>query len=336
MKVDALIGFDTHLADVPDLAARAEALGFSAIWTAETRHDPFLPLVLAAEHTKRLRMGTAVAVAFARSPGVVAETAWDLARRSEGRFILGLGTQVRAHVERRFGMPWSGRPVAQLRDYVAALRAIWHAWQTGEAPNHRGSFYRITLMPPFFDPGPISRPMIPVYLAGVGPAMCALAGEVADGLIVHPLHSRRYLEEAILPAVASGVATAGRQRSAVSISASVLVGIGSGGAEQVREQIAFYASTPTYRPVLAVHGWEEVGEALSGLARRGRWTEMAALVTPGMVEAFAIVGSWDELAERLRERYEGVLDRVSVYRPFGDPADEPRWAQLVASLRDTT
>jgi len=239
-------------------------------------------------------------------------------------------------LERRFGMSWSGRPVAQLRDYVAALRATWHAWQTGETPSHRGSFYRITLMPPFFDPGPISHPGIPVYLAGVGPAMCALAGEVAEGLIVHPLHSRRYLEEAILPAVASGVATAGRERSAVSISASVLVGIGPGGVEQVREQIAFYASTPTYRPVLALHGWEEAGEALSGLARRGRWTEMAALVTPEMIEAFAIVESWDGLADRLRERYEGVLDRVSVYRPFGDPADEPRWRQLITSLRDTT
>ncbi len=333
MELDALLGFDADLAQVPALAARAEALGFAAAWTAETRHDPFLPLALAAEHTHRMRLGTAVAVAFARSPTVVAQTAWDLAARSGGRFILGLGTQVRAHVERRFGMTWSGQPVAQLRDYVSALRALWHAWQSGEPLRHRGAFYRLSLMTPFFDPGPIPHPHIPVYLAGVGPGMCALAGEVGDGLVVHPLHSPRYLAEVILPAVAEGAARAGRDPSAVSLSASVLVGIGAEGVAAVREQIAFYASTPAYRGVLALHGWSDLGARLSELARHGRWPEMASLVTPEMVDAFAVAGEWDELGGRLRDRYAGLLDRVSLYRPYGDPADEPGWQRLTADLR---
>ena len=181
------------------------------LWTAETSHDPFLPLALAAEHTERLELGTAIAVAFARSPVAVAQTAWDLARLSGGRFILGLGSQVRAHVERRFGMPWSDRPVAQMREYVAVLRAAWEAWQTGTRPAFRGEHYRLTLMTPFFDPGPIDHPQIPVYLAGVGAGMTRLAGEVADGLIVHPMHSRAYLADVVLPA--GGGRPAGASRS---------------------------------------------------------------------------------------------------------------------------
>jgi probable F420-dependent oxidoreductase len=333
MELDASIGFDTGLHEVGALAARAEALGFGAIWTAETRHDPFLPLAVAAEHTHRIHLGTAIAVAFARSPTVVAQTAWDLARRTDGRFILGLGTQVRAHVERRFGMPWSGHPVAQLRDYISALRAIWHAWQTGEPIRHQGPYYRITLMSPFFSPGPMAHADIGVFIAGVGEAMCSLAGEVADGLIVHPLHSTRYLAEVVRPAVARGAERASRDPGRVGLSGSVLVGFGDAGRESVREQIAFYASTPTYRPVLELHGWADVGAALSQKARHGRWTEMPPLVTDHMVETFGlVVSSWDELGPALHARCDGLLDRVSLYRPFGDPADDAGWRALLAGI----
>ncbi len=333
MELDASIGFDTGLQDMGDLAARAEALGFGAIWTAETQHDPFLPLAVAAGRTRRIRLGTAIAVAFARSPTVVAQLAWDLAQQSGGRFILGLGTQVRAHVERRFGMPWSGHPAAQLGDYMHAVRAIWHAWQTGEPLRHRGQHYQVTLMTPFFNPGPIEHPRIPIFVAGVGEAMCALAGEVADGLIVHPLHSARYLAEVVRPAVARGADRAGRDPANVALSGSVLVGFGDAGREDVREQIAFYASTPTYRPVLALHGWSDVGQALSEKARRGRWTEMPALVPDPMVDAFAlVVDSWDALPAALHARCEGLLERVSLYRPFGDPADDDGWRTMLAGM----
>jgi probable F420-dependent oxidoreductase len=333
VELDAALGFDTELDDVPALAKRAEQIGFGALWTAETRHDPFLPLALVAEHTTRIRFGTAVAVAFARSPTAVAMTAWDLARRSGGRFILGLGTQVRAHVERRFAMPWSGRPVEQMRDYVTAVRAVWNGWQTGEPVRHRGTSYRITLMTPFFSPAPLAQPEIPIHLAGVGPAMCALAGELGNGLIVHPLHTRRYLADVVLPAIAAGAIRAGRDRSQVSLSASVLAGIGDEDSEKLRQQIAFYASTPSYRGVLRLHGWEAVGAELSELARHGRWPEMPRLVTDEMIDAFAVVGSWADLPSRLESRYRGLLDRVALYRPFGAPGDDDGWVGLLTALR---
>lgn len=329
MELDGTIGFDTPLDAVPHLARRAEELGLAGLWTAETRHDPFLPLALVAEHSARLEFGTAVAVAFARSPTATAQTAWDLAARSGGRFILGLGTQVRAHIERRFGMAWSGQPMAQLRDYVAVMRAIWHAWQSGEPVRHRGSHYRITLMTPFFSPPPIANPQIPIYLAGVGAGMCRLAGEIADGLIVHPLHTRRYLAEVVLPAVGDGAGRADRPISAVRLSGSVMVATNADEREQVREQIAFYASTPTYRLILQLHGWQDAGLGLSELARRGRWSEMPALVTDEMVDAFSITAPWRELADRLADRSGGQLDRVSLYRPFGLASDDLGWKLLV-------
>lgn len=317
MRLDASLGFETPLAEVPRLAREAEAAGVAALWTAETSHDPFLPLALAAEHTERLELGTAIAVAFARSPTAVAATAWDLARLSRGRFLLGLGTQVRAHVERRFGMPWSGHPVSQLREFVAVLRAAWAAWQSGERPSFRGEHYRLTLMSPFFDPGPIDHPAIPVYLAGVGAGMTALAGEVADGLIVHPLHSRAYLADVVLPAVAGGAARADRHRSAVTVAGSVILATDEAEAAAARRTISFYASTPTYRPVLEHHGWTDVADALSAHARRGRWDDMSALVTDEMLETFAVVARPTDVRRALQLRAEGLLDRVAPYQAFG-------------------
>ncbi|MGH2429261.1 MAG: TIGR03617 family F420-dependent LLM class oxidoreductase [Candidatus Limnocylindria bacterium] len=332
MRLDAAVAFDTDLADMPELARAAERIGFGAIWTAETSHDPFLPIALGAEHTNRLRFGTAVAIAFARSPTVVAHTAWDLARLSGGRFILGLGTQVRPHVERRFGMPWSGRPVAQLREYVGALRAVWRSWQDGEPLSFRGEHYRLTLMTPFFAPAPIQNPAIPIHLAGVGAPLARLAGEVADGFAVHPLHSPSYLDEVIRPAVAAGAAAAGRETASVALSGSLIVALDDGEIAAARRQVAFYASTPSYRRVLAHHGWESVGLELSELARHARWEEMGSRITDDMLDAFAIVGSWEDLAGRLRDRYAERLDRVALYRSFVPGVEDDRWTGLVARL----
>jgi probable F420-dependent oxidoreductase len=310
MRLDASLGFETPLARVPEMARRAEATGVAGLWTAETSHDPFLPLVLAAKHTERVELGTAIAVAFARSPLAVAQTAWDLAQLSGGRFILGLGSQVRAHIERRFGMPWSDRPVGRMREYVAVIRAAWEAWQTGTRPSFRGEHYRLTLMTPFFDPGPIDHPRIPIYLAGVGAGMTRLAGEIADGLIVHPMHSRSYLADVVLPAAAAG----GRR---ITIAASVIVATTDDEIAAARRAIGFYASTPTYRSVLEHHGWGEVGAALSGHARHGRWDEMAALVSDRMLDAFAVVAPAAQLRTALERHADGLIDRVAPYAPFG-------------------
>lgn len=325
MRLDASLGFATPLAEVAAVARRAEEEGLAGVWTAETSHDPFLPLALAAESTERLELGTAIAVAFARSPLVVASTAWDLARLSNGRLILGLGSQVRAHVERRFGMPWSGRPVAQMREYLTVLHAAWDAWQRGTRPAFRGEFYRFTLMSPFFNPGPIDHPAVPIYLAGVGAGMTRLAGEVADGLIVHPLHSRPYLADIVLPAVHAGAAAAGRDPGSVTVAASVIMATTDAEVAAARSSIGFYASTPTYRSVLDHHGWADVADALAGHARHGRWDEMALLVTDDMLDAFAVVASPAELRSSLERRAEGLIDRAAPYQAFGSGA----WGALV-------
>ncbi len=205
MLLDALLP-PASLTSLPELARSAEAVGFDALWSTETQHDPFLPLALAAEHTQRIHLGTAIAVAFARSPAVLAYTAWDLADASHGRFILGLGTQVKAHIERRFGMPWPDSPAGKLRDLIEAMRALWRTWQEGERLNHRGPYHKLTLMTPFFNPGPIKHPAIPVFIAGVNPALCRLAGEVADGFVAHPYHSADYLRQVVRPEIDAGAA----------------------------------------------------------------------------------------------------------------------------------
>ncbi len=317
------------LAQMPALAQAAEAVGFAGAWTSETQHDPFLPLALAAEHTHRLELGTAVAIAFARSPMTLAQTAWDLAAQSGGRFRLGLGTQIKAHIERRFGMPWPESPVAQLREQVLAIRAIWNAWQTGERLNFRGAHYKLTLMTPFFNPGPIATPAIPIYLSGVNVGLARLAGEVADGFHVHPFHTTAYLRDVIRPALATG---RGGAATLPTVSATVFVITSEVERASVREQISFYASTPSYRPVLAHHGWEGVGEQLSALAARGRWQEMAALVDADMLHTFALEGPLDALGVQLQERYAGLLDRVTLYKPYQPGVDDSAWKTLISHL----
>jgi probable F420-dependent oxidoreductase len=320
------------LSDIPAYTAAAEALGFDAIWSSETQHDPFLPLALVAEHSRRLRFGTAVAIGFARSPTVVAHTAWDLAGVSGGRFLLGLGTQVRAHIERRFGMPWPASPVSQLREYMAALRAVWSAWQTGDRLNLRGKHYTLTLMTPFFSPPPIDHPAIPIYIAGVNRPLCRLAGEVADGLHIHPYHSVRYLREVVRPAVEEGRARAGRSADAVAYAVSVFAVTDDAGAGFARSQIAFYASTPSYRTVMETHGWGEAADRLGALARRGAWAEMGSCITDEMLEAFAVVAPTEDLAAALKARYDGLADRITLYLPFRPGERDAFWRRLIEGV----
>src|SRR5687768_11287691 len=248
-------------------ARAAEDLGFAGLWTSETKHDAFLPLAIAANETGRIELGTAVAIAFSRSPMEVAQTAWDLQDLSSGRFILGLGTQVKAHVKRRFSMPWE-RPVARLREYILALRAIWGSFRSGGPLRFEGEFYNHTLMTPFFNPGPIESPEVPIYVAGVNTSLARLAGELCEGFHVHPFHSPEYIRSTVQPAIAEGAQRGGRDPDEVELATTVFVVTGQSGAEieeqreEVRAQMSFYASTPTYRTVLEAHGWEEVGERL--------------------------------------------------------------------------
>lgn len=334
MKIDTRLVYRS-LRDVPDLARAAEHAGFDGLWLEETSHEPFLGAALACEHTARVAVGTGVAIAFARSPTVLAQAAWDLAALSGGRFILGLGTQVKGHVVRRFGMPWEA-PAPRLRDAVAAIRAVWTAWRSGTPLNHRGPYYTLTLMTPFFTP-PHHDHLIPIATAGVNPLMCRVAGEVADAFQVHPLHTASYLRRVVLPAVRRGERRAGRGRT-VTVNASVFTVVGesraelSAAREEVRRTIAFYASTPSYRPLLTHHGWDEIGIRLSALAARGEWVEMAAEITDEMLETIAVSGSPAEVGRQIRERYEGLADRVGAYLPF-HPDAAARWAAVLAAAR---
>jgi len=336
MVIDANLPYDFDLRRVPAAARSAESLGFDAVWSAETRHDPFLPGPLIAEHSSHLRFGTAIAVSFARSPTTLAYTAWDLARMSQGRFILGLGTQVKPHIERRFGMTWPESPVGKLREQIQAIRALWTAWQTGERLNHRGEYYRLTLMSPFFDPGPIEHPEIPIYIAGVNTGLASLAGETADGFHVHPLHTPRYLAETIRTAITAGAKSAGRPAADCAVSATVFVVTNDEEADFAREQIAFYASTPSYRPVFALHGWENIASELSGLAARKQWDEMPALIDDTILETIAVVASEKDLAGVLQQRYANLADRLTLYLSFEPGQRDAFWLRLTGELNRTS
>lgn len=338
MRLDATLMTDPRRSGrTRELAAAAEQRGFAGLWTPEINHDPFLPLALAADATSRITLGTAVAIAFPRSPLVLAHTAWDLQAASGGRFILGLGTQVRPHIERRFGVPWQP-PVPRLRDYIGALRAIWHAWQTGARLAYQSEHYQHTLMTPFFSPGPARHPDVPIFIAGVNAGLAQLAGECADGFHVHPLHSPATLREVTRPAIARGAARAGRDPAAITIATSAFVITGddtrrrAGMREMVRQQIAFYASTPSYRAMLEHHGWAEVAERLTALASARRWGEMPALIDDAMLATFAVEAAPGELAAALQARYAGLVDRLSLYLPFEPGADDALWDTLLTSF----
>ena len=338
MKFDAALP-PVHLKDVPAIAKAAEEIGFDALWTQETQHDPFLPFPLIAEHTQRLKMGTAIAVSFARSPANLAYTAWDIAAQSGGRFMLGLGTQVKAHIERRFGMPWPDSVTGKLREQIQVMRAFWDCWQNGTKLNFRGEYYKITLMSPFFNPGPIDPTpdpsperrggaIIPIYIAGVNRGLANLAGEVCDGFHAHPFHSTRYLQDVILPAIEEGAKKAGRVREDVAVSVTGFVAATPEDANFARAQIAFYASTPSYRPVMELHGWGDTAESLSGHAAKGEWAEMPMLITDEMLGEFCLVTKEENLVNELKKRYEGIADRLTLYIPFVPGEQDEWWREL--------
>jgi probable F420-dependent oxidoreductase len=327
------------LAEAEAAAARAQRDGFDGLFTAEVRRDPFLPLARIARPDLGMDIGTGIAIAFARSPMTVAGTAWDLQEASGGRLILGIGSQVRAHIERRYSMPWS-HPAARMREFVTALRAIWDAWQEGTRLDFDGDFYSHTLMTPMFDPGPIPVGPPRVYVAGVGRAMTEVAAGVGDGLFVHGFTTRRYLEEVTVPTVERALRRAGRSRRQFELKYAPFVVTGRDedelerAAVPVRQQLAFYASTPAYRTVLDLHGWGELQPALHALARDGEWATMGTLIEPAMLEALAVVAPVDELAGGIGARTRGVVDRVSLV-PL-DGLGEEETAALVASLRAET
>jgi probable F420-dependent oxidoreductase len=332
MKLDAALP-PVHLKDVPAIAKAAQEIGFDALWTQETQHDPFLPCTLIAEHTSQLRVGTAVAVSFARSPANIAHTAWDLAAQSDGRFILGLGTQVKAHIERRFGQPWPESVTAKLREQIQVIRAFWDCWQNGTKLNYRGEYYKITLMSPFFNAGVIDHPNIPIYIAGVNKGLAKLAGESCDGFLVHPFHSVRYLREVMIPAIEEGAARERRQREDIAVSATAFVATTPEEMNFARAQISFYASTPSYRAVMNLHGWGDAAEKLSFHAAHGEWTEMPMLITDEMLSEFCLVAEEDKLADELNKRYDGIADRLTLYAPFVPGERDEWWKILVDNFK---
>jgi probable F420-dependent oxidoreductase len=318
LRVDAAVA--SGLTRVAEAAGTLERRGYDGCWTAEINHDPFLPLVLAAEHTTRIELGTSIAVAFARNPMTVANVGWDLQEYSGGRFILGLGSQVQAHIEKRFSMPW-GQPVKRMREFVLALHAIWSCWRDGTKLSFEGDFYTHKIMTPMFTPEPQPHPFPKVFVAAVGEAMTEMCGEVADGVLAHAFTTKRYFEEVTIPALMRGIDRSGRQRSEVQLSAPMFVVTGdtkeqlTAASAGTRKQIAFYGSTPAYRKVLELHGWGDLHTELHRLSLQGEWDAMGALIDDEMLEAFAVVAPLDTVASKIRERCDGVIDRVLVGFP---------------------
>lgn len=341
MLVDFYLPADAGVVGAPGHARRAATAGFDGFFSADTGHEPFLPIAAAAQHAPGLDFGTAIAVAFPRSPMVTAMTAWDLQAATGGRFLLGLGTQVRGHIVRRFSTEWSS-PGPRLREYVQALRAIWTSFQEGAPLRFGGDFYNFSLMTPFFDPGPIDHSFPKVFISAVGPYNCRLVGELCDGIHVHPFHTVGYLRSHVLPLIAEGAGRAGRDVGEVELASTVICVTGTDdesmerSREAARQQVAFYASTPAYRGVLEAEGWD-VGPQLTALSKRQRWDEMPALVSDEMLETVAVVAPVAELGAAIRARYEGLLHRVGYYTLAGalDDLDEEAWASLVADTRGT-
>lgn len=300
----------------------ADAAGYDGIWTTEIKHDPFLPLAVASQHTSRLSLGTGIAVAFARNPMSVAATANDLQTLCAGRFTLGLGSQIKPHIERRYSMPWSA-PADRMSEFITALKTIWGCWATGTRLRFEGSYYTHTLMTPMFDPGPNPHGPPPVLLAAVGERMTAVAGSVADGLLVHGFTTERYLREVTQPAVQGARAAAGRAADPFTVSYPGLVVTGRDEAEMavaaaaVRKQLAFYGSTPAYRGVLEHHGWGALQPELQSLSKQGEWDAMAGLIDDEMLSTFAVVATPGDVGRVIRQRFDGVVDRFTLYTPYG-------------------
>lgn len=334
LKVDAAVV--SQLSHVPAAAETLERRGYDGCWTAEINHDPFLPLTLAAEHTSRIELGTSIAVAFARNPMTVAQIGWDLQEYSEGRLLLGLGSQIKPHIEKRFSMPWS-KPVDRMREFVVALHHIWACWRDGTRLAFDGEFYTHTLMTPMFVPQPHPHGDPRIFVAAVGDRMTEMCGEVADGLIAHAFSTQRYVREVTLPTLTRGIGRVGRQRSDVEVASPLFVVTGRDEAElaqnaiPTRKQIAFYASTPAYRGVLELHGWGDLQTELHRLSREGEWDAMGSLIDDTMLAEFAVVAPLDCVVRTIRERCDGLIDRVLV--GFPPSLDEATVVDLVSELR---
>lgn len=316
-----------------DYARQMEEMGYDSVMTPEAGHDPFLPLMVVAEHTQRLRFGTGVAIAFPRSPFTVAQMAWDLQRYSGGRFMLGLGTQVKGHNERRYSTPWPAPPGPRLRDYILCLKAIFKTFQTNERPNFQSKWYQFTLISPFFNPGPNPNGDVPIYISAVNKYNCRLVGELCDGIRMHGFNTPKYTREVILPSIEEGTRKAGRKLADIDIVGGGFLVAGKDDEEiekakaPVKQQIAFYGSTRTYLPVLECHGWGEVGMRLYRLSMEGKWADMASEITDEMLDEFAVVGTYDEIVPKIKERYFGVVTTLD----FGfaiqssEQAERLRW-----------
>ncbi|MEX0799941.1 MAG: TIGR03617 family F420-dependent LLM class oxidoreductase [Dehalococcoidia bacterium] len=329
----------TSIESIANAARAIEELGFDGLTTPETGHDPFIPLVIAAEHTSRVTLGTNVAIAFPRSPMVVAQTAWDLQDMSGGRFRVGLGTQVKGHNERRYSTPWTGPAGPRMREYVQCLQAIFQTFQNPGAPQYfEGEHYRFTMMPPFFNPGPIEHGRVPVYISGLNPYMARLAGELCDGLRLHPLATLPFTKEVVLPAIEAGATKAGRKASDVDLVGSPFIVTGKDEGEieaakrATKQMIAFYASTRTYHSVLEFHGWAEAGRRLHQLSIEGKWGEMMGVVTDEMLAEFAVIAPYDELASRLKERWGSLLTTLFLGLPPGSQEAADIVPSIIESL----
>lgn len=337
MKFDVTL-LSHNLNNMPQMAQTAESLGFDGLWTAETNHDPFFPLLLGAEHSQTLQLGTAIAVAFPRTPAILAQMAWDLAKFSNGRFRLGLGTQVRAHNVLRLGARWD-KPLKQMRETILAIRAFWECWQNDKPLNFVGEYFKLKLMTPFFNPGPIEQPHIPIYVAAVNQGMLRLAGELCDGVHIHALHSVKYLQEFALPHLEAGLQKNGRSRQNISINTAVFAiptddsDYAQWAENHVKQQISFYLSTPAYRVLAELHGWEETAVQLSQLAREGQWNKMPNLINDNILDVMAVRGTWAELPQIIHKKYGSLLDRVSYYLPFNPDENLADWQATIIGFK---
>ncbi|QEN15367.1 LLM class F420-dependent oxidoreductase [Mycolicibacterium sp. ELW1] len=332
--IDGTGGAD--FAILADQVRAAQRVGFDGVWSTEVSRDPFLPLAIAAQNAPQMQVGTAVAVAFARSPMTTAVVANDLNTFSKGRFILGVGSQIRAHVERRFSMPWSA-PAERMREYVQALRAIWASWQTGEKLDFRGDFYQHTLMTPMFSPEPNPFGTPRVVVAAVGPKMTAVSAEVADGMLVHGFTTSRYLREVTMPTIETGLSMTDRRRADFTVCYPGLVATAGDERDyvnalaQVRRQIAFYGATPAYRAVLDLHGWGDLHTELHRLSKVGAWTDMTALIDDEVLSTFAVAGEPKDVGQQIVRRFGGFVDRFTLYTPYA--LDEASEAAVVEGIR---
>ncbi len=338
MPMTVGVALANNLATIPEQARRLEAMGVDSVFVGETDRNPFLPLVLVAEHTQRMTFGTSVAIAFPRVPHVTANIAWDLAQYSGGRFLLGLGTQVKGHNERRFSVPWAP-PGPRLRDYIACMRAIWDSWQHGTKPSYEGEYYQYKLTSPFFNPGPIEHPDIPVIISAVNPFNARLAGEVCDGITIHSFSTFRYIRDVLIPAVHEGARRAGKDPASLHVQGGGFIVTGRNedevhdARERTRRQIAFYASTRSYANVMKTHGWDDEAAALHRLSMDAQWDQMTSMITDDMLEEFCVIGTWDELPAQMREKFAGINTQVTLPIDPRTPDEEAQFREIIAEVK---